>query len=645
MDRDTRNRFKALLLDLPFWAEPRRRAAFVADIFYGHEIRNRFNADGEGDVVAGELLDLCEGYDVPTESGETPCCALLAGIREHNLAAGARAAVVADLTRRLGCGAAKPAWPDDPYPGLMAFDHWQAPIFFGRAVETRELLRRLETDQGQRFLLVTGASGSGKSSLVRAGVWATLAQGGAPDLPGSADWLITAMFPAELKGRDGSADPFRALANSLKQHPRLGWIYPGDEAEKLRSDPPPGLCRSARLASSKASHPKRSGCSSSIRWRSCSLPLAKPLASHFWTCCSRRQSFRASGSSRRSARISSRAASRTTDSTAVLNNPFGHYSVKAPGPLAMARMVSGPVAEVAARRAHRARPSARRPHGRGRGARARRTRPAGLRPEGPLRPVSRERPHGSRRLRPPELRGAQGRDPAPRGPRTRARGRGRPPPPCRGSFPVCSRSNPMAPPPAVGKTSDAGHRIPRHRRLIDEFTRKDTRLLVVGPDDNPTVEVAHEALLARVADPCSVDRRSPRGAPASRQGHGRGPNLGPRRPTRLAQMAPRAAPSRPPPARRGRSARRPGAGDRHRRLPDPGGGVAARRAALQPYGPRPSRDHRHAPVGDRRPAPGRRSRRGRGAGHPLVRDPAGRGRDRRDMAGSKSPRSGWRPTR
>ena len=66
----------------------------------------------------------------------------------------------------------------------MAFGRSDAPIFFGRRAETRDLLRKLATDQGRRFLLVTGASGSGKSSLVRAGVWARLEEGGVPDLPG-----------------------------------------------------------------------------------------------------------------------------------------------------------------------------------------------------------------------------------------------------------------------------------------------------------------------------------------------------------------------------------------------------------------------------------------------------------------------------
>jgi len=206
-----RNRFKTLLLDLPFWSRERERAAFVADALWGHDIARTFVAEGEPPTVAGELLNLCAGYDAPTESGTTPLCALLAEIRERGLTAGARGGTVETLARALGCESRKPAWPHDPYPGLLALDHWQAPIFFGRTVEIRELLRRLTSGQGRRFLLVTGASGSGKSSLVRAGLWAALAEGKVPDLPGSADWLVTAMFPAEQGG-----DPFCALANSLK---------------------------------------------------------------------------------------------------------------------------------------------------------------------------------------------------------------------------------------------------------------------------------------------------------------------------------------------------------------------------------------------------------------------------------------------
>ena len=54
-----------------------------------------------------------------------------------------------------------------PYPGLRPFEEVDAPLFFGRREQTIELLRRLEE---HRFVGVVGLSGSGKSSLVRAGL-------------------------------------------------------------------------------------------------------------------------------------------------------------------------------------------------------------------------------------------------------------------------------------------------------------------------------------------------------------------------------------------------------------------------------------------------------------------------------------------
>ncbi len=62
-----------------------------------------------------------------------------------------------------------------PYPGLLAFQEADAAVFFGRgeeilkAVETLETLRRQGRDAA-RFVLLLGPSGSGKSSLARAGV-------------------------------------------------------------------------------------------------------------------------------------------------------------------------------------------------------------------------------------------------------------------------------------------------------------------------------------------------------------------------------------------------------------------------------------------------------------------------------------------
>jgi hypothetical protein len=63
-------------------------------------------------------------------------------------------------------------WKSSPFRGLNVFDFEHAPIFRGRTRAIGEVLEALEGQvRAQRpFVLVVGASGSGKSSLVRAGV-------------------------------------------------------------------------------------------------------------------------------------------------------------------------------------------------------------------------------------------------------------------------------------------------------------------------------------------------------------------------------------------------------------------------------------------------------------------------------------------
>ena len=68
-----------------------------------------------------------------------------------------------------------------PYRGLAVFEEADAPFFFGREADTQHLLEQLRT---QRFLAVIGPSGSGKSSVVRAGVLPQLRQGALPDSEG-----------------------------------------------------------------------------------------------------------------------------------------------------------------------------------------------------------------------------------------------------------------------------------------------------------------------------------------------------------------------------------------------------------------------------------------------------------------------------
>ena len=66
-----------------------------------------------------------------------------------------------------------------PYKGLLFFDETDADWYFGREALTLHLMKRVENlaaDASSRFLAVVGASGSGKSSLVRAGLAVALKQ-------------------------------------------------------------------------------------------------------------------------------------------------------------------------------------------------------------------------------------------------------------------------------------------------------------------------------------------------------------------------------------------------------------------------------------------------------------------------------------
>ena len=61
---------------------------------------------------------------------------------------------------------------NNPYLGLKSYDQQHSPLFFGREDEIQELAQRVDQ---QPFLAVLGASGTGKSSLVKAGVLPRLA--------------------------------------------------------------------------------------------------------------------------------------------------------------------------------------------------------------------------------------------------------------------------------------------------------------------------------------------------------------------------------------------------------------------------------------------------------------------------------------
>lgn len=79
-----------------------------------------------------------------------------------------------------------------PYMGLDAFTAETAQFFFGRGLLTQKLLGVLQN--GYRFLAVLGPSGSGKSSVVKAGLLPALQRGAIPE---SEFWLQVIMRPAD----------------------------------------------------------------------------------------------------------------------------------------------------------------------------------------------------------------------------------------------------------------------------------------------------------------------------------------------------------------------------------------------------------------------------------------------------------------
>jgi hypothetical protein len=87
-------------------------------------------------------------------------------------------------------------WEDEPYLGLRAFDLQHAPIFFGREQETGAVLEALQQQQrnGCAFVLIVGGSGSGKSSLVRAGVIPDLLESGDEE---GISWRRAVLTPGE----------------------------------------------------------------------------------------------------------------------------------------------------------------------------------------------------------------------------------------------------------------------------------------------------------------------------------------------------------------------------------------------------------------------------------------------------------------
>lgn len=122
----------------------------------------------------------------------------------------------------------------NPYKGLRAFQEADAADFFGRDALVQQLLDRLDgaaVGHDGRFLAIVGPSGSGKSSVVKAGLIPALRDGA---LPGSENWFVAEMTPGRR--------PFESLELALWS---VAVEPPPDLVEPMRRDAS-GLLRTIR---------------------------------------------------------------------------------------------------------------------------------------------------------------------------------------------------------------------------------------------------------------------------------------------------------------------------------------------------------------------------------------------------------------
>lgn len=93
----------------------------------------------------------------------------------------------------------------NPYKGLRAFQEADAKDFFGREKLVTRLIKRMnDPDEFNRFLALVGPSGSGKSSVIKAGMIPALRNGA---IHNSENWFYVEMFPG--------INPFEELESAL----------------------------------------------------------------------------------------------------------------------------------------------------------------------------------------------------------------------------------------------------------------------------------------------------------------------------------------------------------------------------------------------------------------------------------------------
>jgi WD40 repeat protein/transcriptional regulator with XRE-family HTH domain len=153
---------------------------------FAAELRRLRGARGLSLAQLSGLTHYSRGYLSNVENGHKPATADLARRLDEGLAADG---VLVGLVASAG------DVPSCPYRGLAAFGPEDARWFFGRERTTAALVSRVaECVDRDLPLVVFGASGAGKSSLLCAGLVPALACGALPEA-GSADWPVLTMTP------------------------------------------------------------------------------------------------------------------------------------------------------------------------------------------------------------------------------------------------------------------------------------------------------------------------------------------------------------------------------------------------------------------------------------------------------------------
>ena len=282
-----------LCLVTPDWlASPECSSEFKAAWYMGKRIIPLFLLGDEAALNGEQIRELsrvraeAQGIDLTpflTATGldfardETRADVLKKGLRE----AGALAAVGLDPAAFEIDHSLRPS----PFPGLTSFadDDADAALFFGRAreiAETLEDLRKMRAESDKRPFVILGASGSGKSSLLKAGIiprlrreapaWLPLrafrpgadpllnfaeaitrtsADFGAPGAHGTLKQTLLSAWQAAEKSSDGelTEEGVQALSavldeqaqhlRSLANRPNASLLISVDQAEELtRSD-------------------------------------------------------------------------------------------------------------------------------------------------------------------------------------------------------------------------------------------------------------------------------------------------------------------------------------------------------------------------------------------------------------------------